>query len=106
MNTSRPLLLPLAIALLAGCSDGTDVPPPPPSSLSIAPTAIPEGAPGEMNALRFRISMTEAQPAAVRVRYRTEGDSAQPDVDFLPAEGEVTLEPGALSAAITVDVFG
>ncbi|HBM84250.1 MAG TPA: hypothetical protein DD459_11320, partial [Halieaceae bacterium] len=59
-----------------------------------------------MNALRFRVSMTEAQPAAVHVRYRTEGDSAQPDTDFLPADGEVTLEPGALSATIAVDVFG
>ncbi len=109
MNTHRNLFLPIAIALLAGCSDGSDQPPPEPvapSSLSIAPTAVPEGAPGEMSTLRFRATLTEPQPAPVRVIFRTEGDSARPDIDFLPTEGDVTIAAGALSADITVEVFG
>ncbi|MDO8861069.1 glycerophosphodiester phosphodiesterase family protein [Haliea sp. E1-2-M8] len=108
----RQSLLPpvlLMASLLAGCSDGRDQPPRAPvapSSLTIAPTAVPEGAPGEMAQLRFRASMTEPQPEPVLIRYSTETESAVGDVDFLPAEGEVTIPPGALAAEITVEVFG
>ena len=99
----------LAALLLAGCSDGSDQPPPEPvapSSLTIAPTAIPEGGPGEMAQLRFRATLTEPQPEPVLVRYRTEAGSAVADVDFLPVEGEATIPAGALAVEITVDVFG
>lgn len=108
----RQTLIPPALllaALLAGCSDGSDQPPPEPvapSSLTIAPTAVPEGAPGEMARLRFRATMTEPQPEPVLVRYRTAAASALADVDFLPAEGDVTIPAGALAAEITVEVFG
>jgi glycerophosphoryl diester phosphodiesterase len=104
-----PLLAPLTLALLVGCSDGNDqlpAEPVAPSSLTIAPSAIPEGAPGEMTELRFRVSLTKVQPEPVRVLYRTEGDSARPDVDFLPTEGSVTIAPGALGGDIAVEVFG
>jgi glycerophosphoryl diester phosphodiesterase len=95
--------------VLAGCSDSSDQSPPAsvaPSSLTIAPTAVPEGGPGEMSQLRFRATLTEPQPEAVLVRYRTEADSAVADVDFLPAEGDVVIPAGQLAAAITVEVFG
>lgn len=36
----------LTIALLQACSDGSDGPKAAPSSLTVVPTAAPEGAPG------------------------------------------------------------
>lgn len=98
-----------AALLLTGCSDGSDQAPPAPvapSSLSVAPTAIPEGGPGEMAELRFRATLTAPQPEPVRILYRTEADSAVADVDFLPAQGEASIPAGALSADIVVEVFG
>ncbi|MEQ9393667.1 glycerophosphodiester phosphodiesterase family protein [Haliea sp.] len=107
----QSLFLPalFVVSLLAGCSDGSDQPPPEPvapSALTIAPTAIPEGGPGEMAQLRFRATLTGPQPEPVLVRYRTEAGSAVADVDFLPVEGDVTIPAGALAAEIVVEVFG
>jgi len=99
----------LLTSLLTACSDSSDQPrleSVAPSSLTIPPTAVPEGGPGEMSQLRFRVTMTEPQPEQVLVRYRTEADSAMADVDFLPAQGDVVIPAGELAAEIPVEVFG
>jgi len=103
------LMSSLLTLLLTACNDGNDRPRPEPvapSSLTIAPTAVPEGGPGEMSRLRFRATMTEPQPEPVLVRYNTEADSAIADVDFLPAQGEVAIPAGELVAEISVEIFG
>jgi len=70
----------LALALLQACSDGSDGPgglATNPSSLTVVPTAAPEGAPGEMNMLRFRVTLTEPPASDVNVSYQTSAATAQ-----------------------------
>lgn len=107
------VLLPLAatalLGLLAACSDDSDDTPVevvPPSSLTIAPVAAPEGAAGELSELRFRVTLTAAQPEPVIVRYQTSAGTATAGEDYLEGAGEVEIPPGALEAYISVELVG
>ncbi|MCB1844792.1 MAG: hypothetical protein KDI09_17650, partial [Halioglobus sp.] len=50
--------------LLTGCSDGSDNPVAA-TSLTVVPTAAPEGAPGEMSLLSLRVTLTEPHPQPI-----------------------------------------
>lgn len=78
----------------------------PPSSVSIVPSAIPEGALGEMSTLSFRVLMTEPQPKPVTLNYRINPLTASENQDYSAATGEVAIEPGALEATIDVMLIG
>ena len=100
----------LASALLVACSDGNDsfspAPDVAPSSLTVFPRAVPEGAPGEMSELRFIAAITSAQPESVFVSYETSAVSATAGVDYLDVSGEIEIPPGELQAEIVVEVLG
>ena len=96
----------LTIALLQACSDGSDGPKATPSSLTVVPTAAPEGAPGEMNILRFRVTLTEPQKRAVEVSYQTSAGTATAGEDYLDGDGSITIPAGALAGSIDVELIG
>ncbi len=98
----------LAAATLLGCSDNSDSTRTgtPPSSLTIAPVAAPEGAPGEMRSLTFRVALTEPQTRDVVVSYSTRAGSATAGQDYLDTAGDVTVPAGALFAFIEVNIIG
>ncbi|MGI9285787.1 MAG: glycerophosphodiester phosphodiesterase family protein [Pseudomonadales bacterium] len=77
-----------------------------PSSLSIAPMAAPEGAPGEMRQLSFRVTITEPQRKTVNIQYQTAAITATAEEDYLQTAGEASIEPGALETSITVNLIG
>ena len=101
-------LLALTPMLLQACSDSSDSngPSVAPSSVHIAEMAAPEGAPGEMTSLRFRVSMTEAQPRDVSIEYATRAGTATAGDDYLDTSGEVVIPAGQLDGYIDVEVFG
>lgn len=98
----------LLIPVLTACSDGSDQREQgqTPSSLTVVPTAAPEGAPGEMLSLVFRVTMTEAQEKPVLVQYETQAITATADEDYLQISGELEVPPGAIEAFINVDLIG
>ena len=98
----------LFITVLTACSDGSDKRSqgPIPSSLTVVPTAAPEGAPGEMRSLAFRLTMTTPQEQPVLVRYATQAVTATENEDYLQTSGEVEIPPGAIEAHINVDLIG
>ena len=101
------MLLPgLLFAGLVACSDSSDTPPVAPSSLTIVANAVPEGAPGEMPTLRFRITLDLPQPRPVNVSFQTAGVTATAGDDYLDTVGDVSIPAGALEAFIPVDVIG
>jgi glycerophosphoryl diester phosphodiesterase len=101
------MLLPgFLFAGLVACSDSSDTPPIAPSSLTIVANAVPEGAPGEMPTLRFRVTLDLPQPRAVNVSYQTTGVTATAGEDYLDTEGDVSIPAGMLEAFIPVDVLG
>ncbi|WP_162299994.1 glycerophosphodiester phosphodiesterase family protein [Kineobactrum sediminis] len=106
MNTTSLVTALLTAACLVACSDGTDQPPVASSSLNIHPTAVPEGAPGEMAVMRFHATLTAPQPRDVVVRYRTSSATATAGEDYLDTAGEATITAGSLSVPITVEVLG
>ncbi len=92
---------------LFGCTDDSDTTVTvPSSSLTVIPTATPEGAPGEMPQLVFRVAITEPQPAPVRVNYSTRSQSATEGEDYLAISGEMEIPAGALQGFIPVDLIG
>ena len=94
-----------SVVLLPACDDGTDtffIP----SSLTVVSTAAPEGAPGEMSQLRFRVTMTEPQVNRVLISYTTEAATATAGEDFLATSGEVEIPAGAIEATIPIDIMG
>lgn len=100
-----------AITLISACSeqsnrDPDNPDPAPPVSLSIQPSAAPEGAPGEMPTLEFRPTLTEAHTETVTIRYETSGGSATAGDDFLDTRGEVEIPPGELEARIAIELLG
>jgi len=97
-----------ALAALQGCSDNSDNGgiSTSPSSLTINPVAAPEGAPGEMELLRFQVTLTEAQPRDVTVNYQTSAGSATAGVDYLDTAGEAVVTAGELEAFIEVEMIG
>ncbi len=92
-------------ALLAACTDDSDQREEP-VSLTVVPTAAPEGAPGEMPPLTLRITLTEPASRAVTVRYETAAGTATAGVDYLDTAGETRIAPGDLEGSITVDMIG
>ena len=101
------MLLPgLLFAGLVACSDSSDTPPVAPSSLTIVANAVPEGAPGEMPTLRFRITLDLPQPRPINVSFQTAGVTATAGEDYLDTVGDVSIPAGALEAFIPVDVLG
>ena len=92
-------------ALLFGCSDSSDHHSSP-ASLTVVPTAAPEGAAGEMRQLTFRVTMTEPQPQPVVIDYDTLAGTASADGDYLQAQGQVEILPGAIEGHISIDVIG
>ena len=96
-------------ALIVGCSDGSNDSPAasaPPSSLTIVPSAAPEGAAGEMRTLTFRVTMTEPQSQPVNIVYRTVAGTASEDQDYLQTAGELTIPPGTIEGLVTVNLIG
>lgn len=96
----------LAVALLPACSDGSDGPRAAPSSLTVVPTATPEGAPGEMNILRFRVTLTEPQARDIDVSYETTANTATAGEDYLDTAGRISIPAGALEGYIEVELIG
>jgi len=92
-------------ALLIGCSDGSDYTQPP-SSLTVVPTATPEGAAGEMPQLTFRVTLTGPQLLPVVVNYETVAGTASADEDYLQSAGQVDIPPGEIEGHISVDLVG
>ena len=97
-----------AAALLAACSDGDTllIEPPPPSSLTVFPTAAPEGLPGELRTLSFKVALGSTQPRDVVVNWRTEAGTATPGEDYYDASGEAVIAAGELETAIEVELLG
>jgi glycerophosphoryl diester phosphodiesterase len=96
----------LLAGLLQGCSEDSDDGYQPPSSLTVVPTAAPEGAMGEMRELAFRVTMTEPQPEPVFITYETVDGTAVVDQDYLYASGELEIPPGAIEGYISVNLLG
>lgn len=92
-------------ALALGCSDGSDYTQPP-SSLTVVPTAAPEGAAGEIPQLTFRVTLTGPQLQEVVVDYDTVAGSATADEDYLQSSGRVEIPPGDIEGHISVDLIG
>lgn len=98
--------------LLLGCSNGSDQQPTDaaaplsPSSLTVVPTAAPEGAAGEMKQLSFRVTMTEPQAAAVLVNFETAPGTATAGDDYLHSAGEIEIPAGEIQGSIAVDLIG
>lgn len=106
MKPAQPIAWLLLTGLLHGCSDGSSGNSRPASSLTVVPTAAPEGAPGEMRQLVFRVTMTEPQSKAVYVTYETVDGTASADQDYLYASGELEIPPGDIEGYISVDLLG
>ena len=106
MKRAQSIAWLLLTGLLHGCSDGSSGNSRPASSLTVVPTAAPEGAPGEMRQLVFRVTMTEPQSRAVYVNYETVDGTASADQDYLYASGELEIPPGDIDGYISVDLLG
>ena len=103
------LLALLALTLLQACSDSSNnsgEPATNPSSLTVVPMAAPEGAPGEMNMLRFRVTLTEPQASDITVSYQTSAGTATAGEDYLDTSGDMVIPAGALEGYIDVALVG
>ncbi|MEM9256430.1 MAG: glycerophosphodiester phosphodiesterase family protein [Pseudomonadota bacterium] len=101
------LLSVVALVVLLGCSDSSDDTTDGPStSLTVFPTAVPEGSDGEQPELAFKVTLREAQSDAVTVSYRTEDVSAIGGDDYLTTEGRIDIPAGELTAWIYVPLIG
>jgi glycerophosphoryl diester phosphodiesterase len=92
--------------LMLGCSNGSDNQPTVPSSLTVVPTAAPEGAAGEMPQLSFRVTLTEPQSQSIAVSYETSAGTATADEDYLQTSGRIDIPAGAIEGWISVDLIG
>jgi glycerophosphoryl diester phosphodiesterase len=106
MKTSPTAAGLLVAAILLGCSDGSDNNSTAPSSLTVVPTAAPEGGAGELRQLSFRITLTEPQPQPVRIEYETLAGTANAGEDYLDTAGDINIPPGAIDGFISVDMIG
>lgn len=95
----------LVAATMLGCSDGSDNHIPP-SSLTVVPTAAPEGAAGELQQLTFRVTLTSPQPRPVLVGYETAEGTANGGEDYLETSGQITIPAGAIEGFIGVEMIG
>jgi glycerophosphoryl diester phosphodiesterase len=99
----------IVCTLILGCSDSSDnqpTVPSSPSSLTVVPTAAPEGAAGEMPQLSFRATLTEPQSQSVVINYETSAVTATADEDYLQTSGSVEIPAGAIEGWINVDMIG
>lgn len=96
------------LLLLQACSDSSDQRPTQTqrSSLTVVPTAAPEGAPGEMRSLNFRVTLTAPQTSAVELTYGTSAGTATAGEDYLDAAGELSIAAGEIEGVISVDMIG
>jgi glycerophosphoryl diester phosphodiesterase len=92
-------------ATMLGCSDGSDNSIPP-SSLTVVPTAAPEGAAGELQQLTFRVTLTTPQARPVLVEYETAAGTATADEDYLETSGQINIPAGAIEGLIGVEIIG
>jgi hypothetical protein len=56
--------------------------------------------------MRFTVTLSDAAPKPVRVRYATADGSAVAGEDYVATSGELTFPPGATSRAVSVAVIG
>ncbi|MDX1733597.1 MAG: glycerophosphodiester phosphodiesterase family protein [Halioglobus sp.] len=91
--------------VISGCSGGSDNAPES-TSLTVVPTAAPEGAPGELRELALRVTLTEPSKRTIRVQYATRPGTATEGQDYLHAAGVVEIAPGELSGYIPVELLG
>ncbi len=98
----------LAVLLLQACSDTSDSNGvlASPSSLTVVPKAAPEGAPGEMRPLTFRVTLTEPQAGPVVLNYSTSAGTATAGEDYFDTAGEMVIPAGAIEGHISVDMLG
>lgn len=106
MKTSLAAAGLLVAAMLLGCSDSSDNNSTPPSSLTVVPTAAPEGAAGDLRQLSFRITLTEPQPEPVRIEFETSAGTATAGEDYLETAGDINIPAGAIDGFISVDMIG
>lgn len=107
MNISHAAAGLLVASLLLGCSDGSDnYTASSTSSLTVVPTAAPEGAAGELPQLTFRVTLTEPNPQPIQVDYQTAAGTATADDDYLDTTGQITIPAGAIEGHIAVDLIG
>lgn len=92
-------------ALAPGCSSDSNFSQPP-SSLTVVPTAAPEGAAGELRHLTFRITMTGPQLQPVFINYETVPGTATVDEDYLNSAGQLEIAPGDIEGQVNVDLVG
>ncbi|MBM7789208.1 choice-of-anchor P family protein [Tenggerimyces flavus] len=76
-----------------------------PAGLSIGDVSVPEGDSGTTSAT-FAVTLDEASPEPVTVRFTTSDGTATAPSDFVATSGEVTFAPGAISQQIVVPVVG
>jgi len=76
-----------------------------PPGLSIADASLYEGNSGTTN-MTFTVTLTGAAAHPATVRYGTTGNSATAGIDFQPAGGTLTFNPGETQKTISVPIFG
>jgi hypothetical protein len=74
--------------------------------LSIGETSVVEGNDGAKAALSFTARLSAAEAQTVTVRYATADGAATAAVDYLPASGMLTFNPGSRTQTITVAIIG
>jgi len=74
-------------------------------TLSVDDVEVVEGNGGTTTA-QFTVSLSEASGRVVTVDYATADGSATADVDYLPASGQLTFQPGQTTRTIDVAVVG
>jgi uncharacterized repeat protein (TIGR01451 family) len=76
-----------------------------PPTLSISDVTVTEGNNGTTPAV-FTVSLAGSAAVPVTVAYATADDSAKAGVDYQPASGTLTFNPGDTSQTLTVQVIG
>lgn len=95
----------LALALFPGCGGGGGGGDGPLPTVSVGDAGIAEGDDGT-TALTFTVTLSAAATGDVSVAWTTTDGSAQADVDYAAASGNLTLPAGSTTGTIAVDVLG
>jgi len=78
---------------------------PPIGVVQLVPRSIREGNSGQTD-LVFDVRSSPVMTTPFTLTYQTEGGSATPGVDYLPATGSITVNPGEPGRTIVVKVLG